>query len=75
MAGNSQAQPDNASPAMWTIMITCPTTGRPISTGILTDQANFSRLTHLPGTMLCTDCGERHQWAVSYAWLAPADHK
>ena len=53
---------------MWVIMITCPTTGRSISTGVFTDQS----LSHLPGSMLCSDCGERHQWAISYAWLAPA---
>ena len=56
---------------MWVIMITCPTTGRSISTGVFTDQTSLSRLSRLPGSMLCSDCGERHEWASSYAWLAP----
>ena len=57
---------------MQTIMINCPTTGRPVSTGILTQQTDFSRLSHLPGIMHCPCCGEYHQWSMSYAWLAPA---
>jgi hypothetical protein len=52
-------------------MITCPTSGRAVSTGIFTDQADFSRLSHLPGCMRCPACGEHHQWAISYAWLEP----
>jgi len=58
---------------MWTIMITCPTTGQPVSTRLLTNKTDFSRLSHLPGSMLCSSCGDRHQWAMSYAWLAPAN--
>jgi hypothetical protein len=58
---------------MWTIMIRCQITGQPVSTGILTNKTDFSRLAHLPGSMLCPSCGDRHQWAMSYAWLGPAN--
>src|SRR5262245_4874528 len=57
---------------IWAIMINYPTTGRPVSTGILTDEDSFSRLSHLPGAMHCPDCGQHHDWAISYAWLGPA---
>src|SRR5262245_54441771 len=57
---------------IWAIMINCPTTGRPVSTGILTDEDSYSRLSPLPGAMHCPDCGQHHDWAISYAWLGPA---
>jgi hypothetical protein len=54
-------------------MITCPVTGQPASTGLLIIETDFSRLSHLPGSMRCPSCGDRHQWAISYAWLAPTN--
>jgi hypothetical protein len=58
---------------MRTIMIRCPVSGQPASTGLLINETDFSRLSHLPGSMLCPSCGDRHQWAISYAWLAPVN--
>ena len=54
-------------------MINCPVTGQPTSTGLITNERDFSRLSHLPGSMVCPSCGDRHHWAISYAWLAPID--
>ena len=51
------------------IMVTCPSTGKDVSTGIST---NKDTLDHLPNTissMNCPHCGTAHDWTVGDAWL------
>jgi endogenous inhibitor of DNA gyrase (YacG/DUF329 family) len=45
------------------IWITCPTTGRQVSTGIETDAESFAALPAWTLTLTCPDCGQIHPWA------------
>jgi hypothetical protein len=55
---------------MSSVMIRCPATGRPVSTGIETEPAVFARLPPLAARMLCPACGQEHAWNTGAAWLA-----
>jgi hypothetical protein len=55
---------------MSSVMISCPATGRPVSTGIETEPAVFARLPRVAARMLCPACGQEHGWNVGAAWLA-----
>ena len=57
---------------MHAIMINCPTTGKDVTTGIISGKPDFSKLSDLPGSVYCPMCKEKHQWAANDAWLAPA---
>jgi hypothetical protein len=51
------------------VMITCPQTGRSVSTGIEIDPATFATLPHIPAQMRCSACGGDHVWSKEQAWL------
>jgi hypothetical protein len=53
---------------MGIIMISCPSTGRPVSTGIETMDAE--RLPEVTAKTLCSACGRVHEWTKRDAWLA-----
>ena len=59
-------------PETGVLVITCPTTGKDFSTGILTDQASLAltprELTHSH----CPHCGVEHAWWTKDAKLVPA---
>jgi endogenous inhibitor of DNA gyrase (YacG/DUF329 family) len=55
---------------MSTVMIKCPTTGRPASTAIETEPSVFRQLPQVAARMLCPACGQEHVWMKSSAWLA-----
>jgi len=55
---------------MSSLMIRCPATGRPVSTGIETEPVVFSRLPKVAARMLCPACGQEHAWNIGTAWLA-----
>ena len=55
---------------MSSVMIKCPVTGRPVTTGIETEQTVFRRLPKVAGRMQCPACGQEHAWSVTAAWLA-----
>lgn len=54
------------------ILINCPNTGNPVSTGMTTTPEDFERddeqLEHRFGP--CPECGQSHTWNTSDAWLA-----
>jgi len=54
---------------MSSMMIACPTTGRPVSTGIETEPAVFKRLPKVTSRLICPACGQEHIWTVASAWL------
>ena len=53
----------NAESVVAVIWITCPTTGRSVSTGIETDAESFEALPAFVLTLVCGACGETHPWA------------
>jgi hypothetical protein len=55
---------------MSSVMIRCPASGRPVSTGIETEPAVFRRLPKVAARMRCPDCGQEHVWNIDVAWLA-----
>ena len=55
---------------MSSVMITCPNTGRPVSTAIETEPSVFRKLPKINARMVCPACGQEHVWAMSSAWLA-----
>ena len=59
----------NKEGPMAILLIKCPHTDRPISTGIETDPESFA---HLPDTLSqvkCPKCGLEHAWWTREAWL------
>jgi hypothetical protein len=52
---------------MGTVMITCPDTGEPVSTGLETDAASFAYIPRAETMMPCPVCGGQHP--LSEAWL------
>ena len=48
---------------MSVIWITCPATGRHVSTGIETDAESFAALPAWTLTLTCPACGDVHPWA------------
>jgi len=52
---------------MGTVMITCPETGEPVSTGIETDATSFAYIPRAQNMMPCPACGGQHP--LSEAWL------
>jgi hypothetical protein len=55
---------------MGALMITCPTTGQPISTGIETDEYSLRQIDDVPARTHCPFCGLDHIWWKREAWLA-----
>ena len=55
---------------MSSVMIRCPATGRPVSTGVETEPVVFRRLPKIAARMRCPACGQEHVWDTGTAWLA-----
>jgi hypothetical protein len=55
---------------MSSVMIRCPTTGRPVSTAIEIEPGVFRKLPNLRARMLCPACDQEHDWMTGSAWLA-----
>jgi hypothetical protein len=54
------------------VMIKCPDTGHPASTGIEIDGESFARLPDVVASMSCSACGRQHLWRKTDAWLSDA---
>ena len=52
------------------LMIQCPRTGQPVSTGIETDPDSFKRIPDVLAFARCPQCGLEHAWWHDEAWLA-----
>jgi hypothetical protein len=57
---------------MAVIMIKCPHSGLPVSTGIETDDRTFETLPDSLGLAECPICGLKHTWWKREAWLEGA---
>ena len=47
---------------MGAISITCPTTGKPVSTGMTMDTESFYRSVHTGNSVKCPHSGRTHNW-------------
>jgi hypothetical protein len=55
---------------MGVLMITCPNTGQPISTGIETDMYSLKQIDEVLTRTRCPYCALDHAWWTREAWLA-----
>lgn len=52
------------------ILITCPNTGRPLSTGMVMDRRSFASSVLLNNSVgPCPHCGQIHSWSKEQAYL------
>jgi hypothetical protein len=59
---------------MGTVMVRCPQTGRPISTGISTDRRSFEATPVFFSRVYCPACRMEHEWFAKDAWVCePAE--
>lgn len=60
--------------AMGMVMIKCPTTGKPVPTGIGMDKGSFEGSSLTDNTVAsCPHCGADHTWSKSDAYLEGDD--
>jgi len=52
------------------LMIKCPHTARPVSTGIEIEALQLGSLPDVPMSVSCAACGMVHTWWKREAWLA-----
>jgi len=55
------------------VMIRCPATGRPISTGIAIDRRSFDATPVFYSQTFCPLCRSEHQWFAKEAWVQEAE--
>jgi hypothetical protein len=55
---------------MRSIIITCPTTGQEVRTGLEMDEEAFDAATLTDNPVTCPACGQVHSWDISDARLA-----
>jgi hypothetical protein len=53
---------------MGMITISCPSSGRAVSTGI--EMTSIEQLPTVTATTVCSVCGRVHKWTKNDAWLA-----
>jgi hypothetical protein len=51
------------------VMISCPVTGRAISTGIETDHFSLKQVRSFTSRCSCQACGGEHAWSNFDAWI------
>jgi len=51
------------------IMIRCSRYGRPVATGLLTEQIKFESLDGIQFALICPSCGAIHRWKQQDAWV------
>ena len=54
---------------MPSIMIRCPILGRPVPTGLTTEQIKFESLSGIKIPLQCPACQKLHQWQQKQAWV------
>jgi hypothetical protein len=58
---------------MGIVMINCPETRRPISTGIAVDRATFHSTPVFFSRTLCPHCDKEHEWFAKNAWVCDSE--
>jgi hypothetical protein len=51
------------------IMIRCPTTGKPVPTGLTTEKIKFESLSEIKIPLKCPACLKLHHWEHKQAWV------
>jgi hypothetical protein len=56
-----------------TVLLTCPTTERPVSTDLVARATAWAALTLAARTLWCSACHQSHRWTKADVWLQPGD--
>ncbi len=59
---------------MGTLMIHCPSTGRPISTGRYVDAETFRSGPVFFSQAYCPHCDAMHEWFAADAWVCDSEN-
>jgi endogenous inhibitor of DNA gyrase (YacG/DUF329 family) len=54
------------------ILVTCPRTGTPVSTGLKTEWVLLHSLPRVAVPLQCPACGQMHKWHPQDAWIGTA---
>ncbi len=54
------------------IMVRCPTTKKPVYTGMSADEGSFKTSTFSGNSFRCPECKQNHTWDKKDAWLEKA---
>jgi len=54
------------------IVVQCPRTGTPVSTGLKTEWVLLHSLPRVAVPLRCPACGQMHKWHPQDAWIATA---
>jgi hypothetical protein len=60
------------SSALADILISCPRTGAPVSTGLKTEWVLLKSLPSVAVPLRCPACGQMHKWKPDDAWIGSA---
>jgi hypothetical protein len=60
------------SPALADILVQCPRTGAPVSTGLKTEWVLLKSLPCVAVPLRCPACGQMHKWKPDDAWIGSA---
>jgi hypothetical protein len=58
---------------MGELMICCPKTGKPVTTGIHMERAKFRSMPVFFSTSYCLSCGSSHEWFARDAWMCESE--
>jgi hypothetical protein len=60
------------SSALADILVSCPRTGAPVSTGLKTEWVVLKSLPSVAVPLSCPACGQMHKWKPDDAWIGSA---
>jgi hypothetical protein len=60
------------SSALADILVQCPRTGAPVSTGLKTEWVLLKSLPSVAVPLRCPACGQMHKWKPDDAWIGSA---
>jgi hypothetical protein len=60
------------SSALADILVSCPRTGAPVSTGLKTEWVLLKSLPSVAVPLRCPACGQMHKWKPADAWIGYA---
>ena len=58
---------------MGELMINCPKTGKPVSTGIYIGREKLGAMPVFFSSLFCPSCGSSHEWFARDAWVCDSD--
>jgi hypothetical protein len=69
---SASVQRSSGSSALADILVQCPRTGAPVSTGLKTEWVLLKSLPCVAVPLRCPACGQMHKWKPDDAWIGSA---